>query len=430
VSTPLSFRKIAVLGLGKTGRALVEALAPRGFSLFLSEARRLTPEEKAFLRAHGVAWEDGGHSERVLEAELIVPSPGVPAHLRLLRQAPRVWSEIELAFRLAQPRTLIAVTGTNGKSTTCELIGAILRAVGLEPVVAGNIGRPAISTLAEASGKPWVLEVSSYQLEWTVRFRPQVAVWLNFSFDHLDHHQTLAHYFAAKARIFRNQREGDWAVLPPELLSRLSPRAQVRVYTEADLPSGWGEGLPQHLRADLSAAWAACSLAFPDLTSSPPPWREIEPSLRQPHRLEVVGTMGGITFIDDSKATNAHATRAALLALSQPVVLILGGRHKGGGYQLLRPLLREKVRHCILIGESQDYFAALLSQWGVGYERATTPLEALRRAYARARPGDVVLLSPACASFDQFENYAHRGRAFREAFGQLSRKIPPPVPDP
>lgn len=419
---PLPFRRLAVLGLGATGRALISALAPLDLSLFLSEAKRLSADERAFLASRGVAWEEGGHTDRVLETELIVPSPGAPPHLPVLQAALRqgipVWSEIELAFRLARPRTLIAVTGTNGKSTVCQLLGAILGATGLSPVVAGNIGRPAISTVGEVEGRPWVLEVSSYQLEWTHAFRPRVAVWLNFAPDHLDHHRTLAAYFAAKAKLLSRQGEGDVAVLPPELAARLSPRARLLDYPRAPLPPGWGEGLPPHLRLDLLAAWSAARAAFPDL--APPRYGDVAPALEQPHRLERVGEYRGIPFIDDSKATNAHATCAALRALPGPVVLILGGRHKGGGYEALRPLLVDKVRHCVLIGESQGFFSGLLSSWGIPHEAADAPLDALRRAYARARPGDTVLLSPACASFDQFEDYAHRGRVFQAAFGQLS----------
>ena len=422
VSIP--FRKIAILGLGRTGRALVSSLAPLGPSLFLSEARPLSQEERDFLRRHGAAWEEGGHSQRVLAAELIVPSPGVPPRLPVLEEAWRrgihIWSEIELSFRLASPDKLLAVTGTNGKSTTCELIGAILKAAGFSPVVAGNIGRPAISTAKEVFGRPWVLEVSSYQLEWTEAFRPQVAVWLNFAPDHLDHHESLAAYFAAKAKIISNQGEGDVAVLPPELRAALSPRARVVDFSRASLPSGWGMGLPEHLLLDLKAAWRAACAAYPAIAASPPPYPRVERALRQPHRLEWVGEWRGITFINDSKATNAHATCAALRALDRQVVLILGGRHKGTGYEILRPLLSDKVRHCVLVGESQEFFSRLLSRWGIPHELAANPLDALQRAYARARPGDAVLLSPACASFDQFEDYAHRGEVYRKAFGQLS----------
>jgi len=428
----LPFRKLAILGLGRTGRALVSSLAPLGLSLFLSEARHLSEEERAFLAECGVAWEEGGHTERVLAADLIVPSPGVPSHSPILEEARArgitVWSELELAFRLARPGTLIAVTGTNGKSTTCELVGAVLRAGELFPVVAGNIGRPAISTVEEVEGRPWVLEVSSYQLEWTEGFRPQVAVWLNFAPDHLDHHGGLAAYFAAKARILARQTPEDTAVLPPELIGRLSPRARVVDYQAAPLPPGWGEGLPEHLLSDLKAAWSAACAAFPELESHPPPFAAVAPALRQPHRLEPVGEYRDIAFINDSKATNAHATCAALRAIPGPVVLILGGRHKGAGYEELKSLLLEKVRCCVLIGESQDFFARLLSSWGVPYERAGNPLDALRRAFACARPGDTVLLSPACASFDQFRDFAHRGQAFREAFRQLSRPEAPSVP--
>lgn len=416
-------QRVTVIGLARTGRALVEALAPRGTGLFVSERRPLTEEERAFLGAHGVPWEEGGHTERALDADLLIPSPGVPPHTGVLREAGRrgipVLSEIELAFRLAHPQVLIAVTGTNGKTTTTELVGAILRAAGRGPVVAGNIGCPAISTLEAVAGRPWVLEVSSYQLEWTEEFRPDVAVWLNFAPDHLDHHGTLGAYFAAKARILARQRAEDTAVLPRDLLARLAPRARVVVLDEVALPSGWGRGLPAHLADDLRAAWAAACAADPDLAASPPSFAEVAPALDQPHRLERVGEIGGIPFVDDSKGTNAHATAAALRAIPGPVVLILGGRHKGGGYEDLVSLLPDKARACVLIGESQAYFAALLAPTGIPFEQASDPNEALCRAYRLARSGDTVLLSPACSSFDQFTDYAQRGEAFQRAFFAL-----------
>lgn len=427
---PLPFRRVSVVGLGRTGRALVSTLAPRGVDLFLSEERPLSPEERAFLEGHGVPYEEGRHTSRVLQADLLVPSPGVPSHAPVLQQARArgllIWSEIELAYRLARPEVLIAVTGTNGKSTTTELVGAILRGARLCPVVAGNIGYPAIATVEEVAGRPWVLEVSSYQLEWSVAFRPHVAVWLNFAPDHLDHHGTLGAYFAAKARILARQRAEDAAVLPGELLAVVAVRGKGIDYREVTLPPGWGGDLPEHLKEDLQAAWAAARAAFPDLPV--PPYEEVASALRQPHRLEVVGAIRGIPFVDDSKGTNAHATVAALRSLPAPVVLILGGRHKGAGYEALAPLLREKARGCVLIGESQAYFAELLEGWGVSYELAADPLDALRRAYRVAQAGDTVLLSPACASFDQFRDYVHRGQAFRQAFFQLSRENTPPVP--
>jgi len=416
-------QRIAILGFGRTGRALVEFLAGKT-ELFLSESRLLSAEEREFLRARGVPFEEGGHTTRVLAADLIVPSPGVPPHVPVIQEAIRrgipVWSEIELAFYLAKPTKIFAVTGTNGKSTTTELIGAILRAWGLSPVVAGNIGRPAIGTIHEVQGKPWVLEVSSFQLLWTQRFRPHVAVWLNFAPDHLDYHGHLAAYFAAKAKILRRQSEEDVAVVGREILAALSPRAATKVIEEVLLPKEWDADLPAHLLCDLKAAWAAASSAFPQF--EPPPFAVLWPILHGPHRLEKVGEIRGIPFINDSKGTNAHATCAALRAVEGPVVLILGGRHKGGGYEALAPLLREKVRACVLIGESQSFFAELLAAWDVPFVYGSDPLDALRKAYQLARPGDTVLLSPACASFDQFRNYAQRGDAFKEAFRTLEKE--------
>ncbi|MGY4706693.1 Mur ligase family protein [Candidatus Bipolaricaulota sp. J31] len=421
---PYPCHTVAILGLGRTGRALIEVLSPLGLSLFLSEKRKLSSSEREFLSRHGVRWEEGGHSEAVLGCELIVPSPGVPPHEPVLREAVRrgipVVSEIEVAWRMGRPRCVIAVTGTNGKSTVTALIGRILGAAGKDPVVAGNIGTPAIATVREAANRPWVLEISSAQLEWTEEFHPHVAVFLNFAPDHLDHHGSLGAYFAAKARIFRNQAMKDVAVLPRELLSRISPRARVILYEGERLPPGWGTGLPEHLALDLRAAWAAARAAFPGLT--PPPYAEVEAALRQPHRLEYVGEIEGIPFIDDSKATNAHATAAALRAVPAKCVLLLGGRQKGGGYEALRPLLAEKVRMCVLFGESRAFFAGLLSRWGIPFREESSPEGCLEVAYRAARPGDWVLLSPACASFDQFENYAHRGAVFREAFRALSQR--------
>lgn len=420
----LPFRHVAVLGLARTGRALVEALVPHGVGVFVSEQRTLTADERGFLAARGVAWEERGHTERVLEADLLVPSPGVAPHAAVLRLAGRrgipVLSEVELAFRLAHPQLLIAVTGTNGKSTTVELVGAILRSAGRKPVVGGNIGLPAVSTVEEVPGRPWVLEVSSFQLEWTEEFRPDVAVWLNFAPDHLDHHGTLGAYFAAKCRILARQGATDTAVLPRDLLARLAPRARALVLEEVALPAGWGKDVGAHLVDDLRAAWAAACAADPTLALSPPSFAEVAPALRQPHRLERVGEIGGIPFVDDSKGTNALATAAALRAIPGTVVVILGGRHKGGGYEALLPLLRAKARACVLIGESQEYFSALLDRAGVPHERAGGPQDALRTAYRWAQPGDTVLLSPACASFDQFRDYAQRGEAFRGAFLALA----------
>ncbi len=419
----LPFRRVSVLGLGRTGRAVVEALSSWGFRVFLSEVRPLRREEKGLLERLGVQWEEGGHTTAALETDLLVPSPGVSPRNPILMEAHRrgipVWSEVELAFTLASPRRIAAITGTNGKTTTTALLGAILSAAGERAVVAGNIGRPAIGTVGEVEGGIWVLEVSSYQLEHTHSFHPHVAVWLNFAPDHLDHHGSLGAYFAAKAKVLRNQNQGDVALLPRELLGKLSPRGRVLPIEDVELPWPQAQHLPAHLVQDIRAAWGGARALVPGIT--PPPWEALEPALHQPHRLEPVGNYRGVPFIDDSKATNAHATAAALRALEGRGTLILGGRHKGAGYEVLRDPLLEKVIHCVLIGESQEFFARMLETWGIPFTLATNPLNALRAAYSPPGPGDWVLLSPACSSFDQFDDFSHRGRAFRKAFGQLSR---------
>ncbi len=419
----LPFRRVTVVGFGRTGRAAAVRLARCGVEVFVSEVRVLTSRQRQLLARLGIRWEEAGHSEDALDADLVVVSPGVPASSELVTGAATrgipVWSELELSYRVCRPDRLIAITGTNGKSTTTALVGTILQHGGMRPVVAGNIGRPAIRTVDQAEGRPWVLEVSSYQLEHVGQFRPHVAVWLNISPDHLSWHGSMAGYFAAKARLLGKQGPQDAAVLPLELWTRLAPRARVVDLEEQGLPPGWGAGLAEHQLLNLKGAWAASLAAYPQLGEDPPPWDSVSRALRQPHRLQTVGSWRGIAFVDDSKATNACATLSALRSVPGPVVLILGGRAKEAGYELLRPALRDRARMCILLGEATTKFATLLSSWGVPHVEAASPDEALALAYRAAQPGDVVLLSPGCASFDMFRHYADRGRAFRRAFRRL-----------
>jgi len=416
----LPYRRVAVLGLGRTGRAVTAVVSSLGVHVFVSERKPLSPRQLRLLSAWGAAWEEGGHSERILQSDLIVVSPGVPlstpALLRASAKGIPVWSELELSWRLASSGRVIAITGTNGKSTTTALVGRLLAAGGACPVVAGNIGRPAIRTVAEVSGRPWVLETSSYQLEGCSTFRPDVAVWLNFALDHLDHHGSAAAYFAAKARLVRRQGPRDLAVLPPELIASVGARARVVDTTCVALPDAWSAVGTRHQRADLQAAWAAAVEVCPRLARCPPDVAQVEQVLCQPHRLQHVGDHAGVHFVDDSKATNPHATAAALASMERPVVLMLGGRRKDSGYEMLQPALSEKVRACVLFGEARPFFADLLSVWGVPHAEADGPAEAVHVAFALARRGDVVLLSPACASFDMFRSYAHRGRVFSEMF--------------
>ncbi|MFO8034793.1 MAG: UDP-N-acetylmuramoyl-L-alanine--D-glutamate ligase [Candidatus Bipolaricaulota bacterium] len=419
----LPFRKVTVIGFGRTGRAAAAELVRRGVEVFVSEARALRLRERSLLAGYGVRWEEEGHSEAALDAELLVLSPGVPPSGRVVNRARArgipVWSELELAYRMCSPDRIVAITGTNGKSTTTALVGSILRGAGMCPVVAGNIGRPAVRSVERAEGRPWVLEVSSYQLELVSQFRPHVAVWLNFSPDHLLRHGSLAGYFAAKARVFSQQESCDVAVLPAELLVRLAPKARTVDPGSEELPPGWGKGFAEHQLVNLRAAWAAAAAAYPQIRGEPPPWDSVAPALCQPHRLETVGYWHGIPFVNDSKATNPCATVYALNGFKRPVVLILGGRPKRTGYDALQTPLRDRVRACVLLGEARSMFASCLESWDVPYVTADGTEQALASAYHAARPGDVVLLSPGCASFDMFEDYADRGRAFRRAFYRL-----------
>lgn len=416
----LPYRRVAVLGLGRTGRAVTAALSSLGVPVFVSERGTLSRRQLRLLRNWGVEWEEGGHTEGLLRSDLIVVSPGVPLSIPVLLQAVAkgipVWSELELSWRLAAPTKVVAVTGTNGKSTTTALVGKLLAAVGARPVIAGNIGRPAVRTLARVTGRPWVLETSSYQLEGCSTFRPDVAVWLNFAPDHLEHHGSEAAYFAAKARVLRRQGTADLAVLPAELIASVGAHARVVDLGSVQLPTAWASVEPGHQRTNLQAAWVAALEVCPRLAQQPPGMAQVGRALQQPHRLETVGEHAGVQFVDDSKATNPHATTAALAGMGRPVVLILGGRRKARGYEVLRASVKEKVRACVLVGEARPFFSELLSSWGVPHTAADGPVDALHAAFALARRGDVVLLSPACASFDMFRSYAHRGRAFSQAF--------------
>ncbi len=446
----LANKRVLVVGLGKSGVASALFLQSRGARVTVSDAK---PQDQLgndipFLLDHGIAVETGGHGERTFRGQdLIVVSPGVPVDSAPLVQARAlgepVIGEIELAS-LFLPRNIIAITGSNGKTTTTSLAGEIIAAGGFPALVGGNIGTPAISLVEQA--KPdtvVVLEVSSFQLETIQKFRPKIAVVLNITPDHLDRHRTFAAYTDAKARIFENQDAEDFAVLNAddatcvELASRTrsqvfwfsvkkevqlgayvrdgrllfrDAKGQREIMLAAEIPLKGVHNVENTLAAICVGALTGCE---PErIRQAVQNFKAVE------HRLEYVATIRGVEYYNDSKATNVDATIKALESFPANIHLILGGKDKDSDYSLLNDLLKQRVKRVYTIGSATDKIESQIK--AVEIDHAGTLETALKHAAAIAEPGDVVLLAPACASFDQFENYEHRGRVFKEVVATLA----------
>jgi len=437
--------RVHVIGLGAlgTGRAMARVLAARGAKVTVSDVKpaEQLKTEIAALDGAGVAVLTGADAYRGLEdAELIVPSPGVPLDIPPLLQARghgvRIVSEIEVAYWLA-PCPIIAVTGTKGKTTTVALLGELLHDAGVAARVGGNIGVPLVQLAAEAApGDLLVAEVSSFQLEATEQFRPRVAVLLNLFADHLDRHGTMEVYREAKARIFTNQEPTDRAVISRDdsgawamherTRARVLPFSTAAPAPEgADLCDGWlrvgGARIcpasslrlrGKHNLGNALAALAAAQAVGAGLDAAEDTLRRF-PGVE--HRLEIVATVNGVTFVNDSQATTPPATLAALEAFEGPVALLLGGRAKVHEFAELAQAMARRGAFSVVLGEAAEEIGAALRAAGVEVARADSLPEAIWSAYRAVSPEGVVLLSPACASFDMFVNMAERGRVFREA---------------
>ena len=413
----------------------------------LTELRE-TFDEADRLRAEGVHLELGGHRlETFASADLIVASPGVPLEQPVFAAArargTEIIGELEFAWRFVKGR-VIAITGTKGKSTTTTLIGRMLTAAGRSALVGGNIGTPLSAQVDQSTADTvHVVETSSFQLETTTTFHPWIAVWLNFAADHLDRHPSVDAYAAAKARVFANQRESDWAVLnadDPEVLRRArgSAARQVRFSLEGFTGAGFGvdgdaivrrtgtdverliptaavELTGRHMLNNVLAAAAATHIA------GVRPRAMVE-ALRGfhglPHVMEPAGHIGGVRFVNDSKATNVEAARRSIESFDGGVVAIVGGRYKGGDFGDLRAALASRGRGVIAIGEAAGRVQQAL-EGTVPVLQAASMAEAVERGYAAAQPEGVVLLAPACSSFDWFRDYAERGEAFKEEVRRL-----------
>jgi len=442
----LKGKRVLVVGLGRTGRDSARFLAQQGARVLVSDFRSAAELRSEINELSDLAIEyqlGEAHADDLAGVDYVIPSPGV-ARENILLQKASAWripilSEIELAYRFSCA-PIIAITGTNGKSTTTTLVGEILRAAGKKVFIGGNLGVPFIS--AVSNEWDWiVLEISSFQLEWVQQFRPQVAVLLNLSEDHLDRYPSFAEYCAAKERIFAAQTSSDTAILNRddarvwEMRKRLNSRVLSFGFAEVDtgvFVAGdevvWRDGGAEerflvgevklhgiHNLENMMAAVAATKsigIARDVIQDTLNGFPGLE------HRLELVREKDGVAYYDDSKGTNVGAVLKSLESFSGPVILLAGGVDKGGSYAPLQRQIEKKVRRLVLFGAAKEIMARAL-----GGLTATVLVEdlpaAVADAAAHSRAGDVVLLSPACSSFDQFKNYAERGKAFKALVHEL-----------
>jgi UDP-N-acetylmuramoylalanine--D-glutamate ligase len=447
----LNNKRVLVVGLGKSGVASALFLKSRGARVTVSDSKPEAElrDEILLLLEHGITVETGGHGERTFRGQdLIVVSPGVPVDAPQLVQARNLGEpligEIELAARfLAGP--IVAITGANGKTTTTSLAGEIIAAGKFPTLVGGNIGTPAIGLVDQAGPATWtVLEVSSFQLETIVEFRPRIAVILNITPDHLDRHKTFENYVNAKARIFENQRAEDFSVLNADepTTAGLARRTRAQLYwfsRKREVERGaFARGANIYFRdghgereimplAEVGLKGAhnlenvLAGVVIGMLAGCTP--EQIRPAVRGfkavEHRLEFVARFAGIDYYNDSKATNVDATIKALESFPANIHLILGGKDKGSDYTVLHELLRQRVKRVYTIGAAAPKIESQIRD-AAEVDHAETLENAVRRASAAAVGGDVILLAPACASFDQFQSYEHRGRVFKEIVHSLA----------
>jgi UDP-N-acetylmuramoylalanine--D-glutamate ligase len=393
-----------VVGLARSGIGAAYMLAPYGEVIGVDSGR---PEVDGAFEAH---LESDG-LDLLDRVRTVVKSPGVPQEAPVIQAARargiRVIGELEAAWRLL-PNRFVAVTGTNGKTTTTELLGAIYRAAGMPVAVAGNVGTALSSLVGEVSEDTTIVcECSSFQLEDTEQFAPDCAVLLNVEEDHIDRHGTFEAYRDAKLRVFANQTEDDVAIAPPEL------EVAGALHPGPIDPAGVRLRGPHNVENAAMAATAARAMGVPE--------DAVRDALATfagvPHRLEEVAERDGVLYVNDSKATNVASATVGVEAFDGGVHVILGGSLKGGGFTGLRPALASRARAAYLIGDAAERIASDL-EGTVPLHRSGDLETALAAARAAAEPGDVVLLSPACASFDQFRDYEHRGDVFRELANQ------------
>ncbi|MFO7760561.1 MAG: UDP-N-acetylmuramoyl-L-alanine--D-glutamate ligase [Thermodesulfobacteriota bacterium] len=465
LADPSSWR-VLVVGAGKSGRAVLCLLHKLGARVRLTDLAPASEMDKPFagwIKENGIAWEHGGHKlETFLQAHLIVVSPGVSLEISCLKKAGEkgipIIGELGFAYLFLDGLPVIGVTGTNGKTTVTNMLAALFKEAGRKVFVGGNIGRPLSEYLLEVTdnirsalrAELAVLEISSYQLETAGSFRPDLGILLNISPDHLDRYDSYNDYAETKFSLFANQHVGDRALLnldDPEIRKRMSGfpgqgekfywgnRLQGRqgaclydeevVLTFADRSEEYR--LPESLQSSPCRENTMAAVLAARLAGCPPEaitkgLASFKPSA---HRITRVAEIDGVVFYDDSKATNIGAVQSALAGMDRPVILIAGGRDKGGDYRLLAPLIQEKVKFLFLIGEAREKMARALDQV-VSIQMAGDLQEGVYRAVEAAVPGDAVLLSPACASFDMYRDYIERGLHFQEIINSIESQAGKP----
>ena len=445
----LTGKKIVVIGMGKTGIATARFLGKQGAKVIVTDEQPIDQWGSEFEQIAKEKWlEIGDYNTRILTgACIVVPSPGVPPGNDLLVEAQKknipVISEIEMAYRFLKV-PVIAVTGTNGKTTTTTLLGEILKYSGKKTFVGGNIGTPLIEYVEGSQKDDFIVaEISSFQLQWIEKFRPFIALLLNITCDHINYHGSFAEYRRIKTRVFANQTKADFAILnaadpEQEEMDRIinaqvikfsSKRAlQKGIFIKKNnivlrIPGANEEQYPLsiinlpglHNAENVMAAIMAarlCGCSQENIIAAVAAFRGL------PHRIEFAGEKNSIKFYDDSKGTNVGSVVRALETFAKPVILLLGGRDKDGDFETLKPLLAAKAKKVILFGEARDRIASLIGKDMPALKKAKLR-EAIESAYKNAQPGDIILLSPGCASFDEFANYKERGNFFKDVVGNL-----------
>ncbi len=434
---------LGVIGLGRSGIEVCKAARRLGMDVFATDIKDVPVEG---LREIGVKLELGVHTDRILSSELVVLSPGVPLDTEIVKKVRNkgipLWSEIEFAYHhINSP--IIAVTGTNGKSTTAALINAILLADGRKSHIGGNIapGRPLSSLIFELEKDSLVVcEVSSFQLETIVNFRPHIAVLTNLAQDHLNRHRSFEEYINLKKRIFMNQTGEDFAVVNSKNSTTVSKiRAMKFFFSENGVIKGSflsngeiffkngakericsvGIVKPQHGLGNVLASVVVCTILGVKKESM---ISGIENFKGLPHRMEEIGSIDGVRFINNSMCTNPEAATHSLSVSRTPIILIAGGRDKGADFSHFAKLVKEKIKHLVLIGEAKLRLASMVR--GFGFESisfAESINEAVEIAKRYAIKGDTILFSPGCSSFDMFRDFEERGNKFKEVFTRYKR---------
>lgn len=439
-------KTISVLGLGKSGIACANLAVSKGYKVFASDSGKARTHLQMKLDKR-VETEFNGHTDKILECDLIVKSPGLPSELAVLKKAAAkkipVLSEIDFALGFIKPKKIIAVTGTNGKTTTTTLIYKIIKNYYKNAVVAGNIGFP-LSSVTDKINKDTVLvlELSSYQLEDSPDFRPDISVLLNITPDHIKHHKTMKNYVLAKANIFKNQKQGDFIVFnyDDKYLKKIIPlnnkssfpfnftkqnhnciyykdsafhiihkNKKIDFKAQVKIP---GRHNIDNILASTAAAYLA-GVSVDSIKKTISSFKGVE------HRIEFVKEIKGVKYYNDSKGTNVDSTKVALESFDKNIHLILGGQDKGSPYKPIYNLIKNKVKNIILIGEATPIIEKELKGAAPIYKTGTIE-NAVKKLQSLTKESDVVLFSPACASFDQFKNFEHRGKTFKKIISSLN----------